>query len=641
MIMFVKHLRNTLLASIAVLVISINLLSLPAIYSDTYGSGDYGSCNFGNCATPPPTEVKTPTGLVVSINLTDNQKIPLTGYQIIMTPLNGQGASFAQAAIYINSTLVQTVTPAETGTATWQWIPAATGQEQISIIITDTNGATTTQNFTVDVTSQPIVTTQATTSSSPKAEPPKKGIAAVVQDISKATSAAVNKSIQFVKSLPAPIVHSFPYILFAVLAVDAVLLILQAERELQEYRRLQASLKKLQSLDEEKKTFTELVSHYLRTPLTILTSGVGILDSKKVLPKDVAKLSDITNQMQKKIEKIVNEAVTFNKSEYKDLNSELGSKVWKQKGLFIPILLICIIWFIFNYLVARAGKFSEGQVEQSVQALVFTLVIIFLYLVFRYLQLRRRDTIQMKHLFTDENVISEARDKLITDVAASIDLDIAQVDAIIEKMKLPPEVLKFIQAAQIQFHSLLTKFAVAKQLRGFQSDQPMVNVNLKDIINDAVESVQEQLTKKAVTISEPGDYEICVQEPELITYVLSSLLDNAIQFSQEKGFIEIAVNTINDESVITIIDHGIGISSSKLATLFHPFSRSDDVEEFSHEGMGFSLYLIKLIMTYLGGAIMLTSELNHGTTVTLHVPNQDLVSATQVIKPVFQEATVV
>ena len=54
--------------------------------------------------------------------------------------------------------------------------------------------------------------------------------------------------------------------------------------------------------------------------------------------------------------------------------------------------------------------------------------------------------------------------------------------------------------------------------------------------------------------------------------------------------------------------------------LFQPFSKIEGFENFDHEGMGFSLYLDKLIMEYLGGSINLQSEENQGTTVDLKLP---------------------
>jgi signal transduction histidine kinase len=66
-----------------------------------------------------------------------------------------------------------------------------------------------------------------------------------------------------------------------------------------------------------------------------------------------------------------------------------------------------------------------------------------------------------------------------------------------------------------------------------------------------------------------------------------------------------------------VADNGQGIPTDKLNSLFQPFSKAEGAEVFTHEGMGFSLYLNKLIMMYLGGTIGIESAEGKGTQVTL------------------------
>jgi signal transduction histidine kinase len=54
--------------------------------------------------------------------------------------------------------------------------------------------------------------------------------------------------------------------------------------------------------------------------------------------------------------------------------------------------------------------------------------------------------------------------------------------------------------------------------------------------------------------------------------------------------------------------------------LFKPFSRTDSAETFDTEGLGFSLYLDKVITNYLKGNIAVESDQGTGTRVTVSVP---------------------
>lgn len=71
---------------------------------------------------------------------------------------------------------------------------------------------------------------------------------------------------------------------------------------------------------------------------------------------------------------------------------------------------------------------------------------------------------------------------------------------------------------------------------------------------------------------------------------------------------------------VEVSDNGIGISSEKLSQLFKPFSRTTSAVEFNYEGLGFSLFLDKIIMGYTGGGIDVQSIENQGTQLFITTP---------------------
>jgi signal transduction histidine kinase len=84
------------------------------------------------------------------------------------------------------------------------------------------------------------------------------------------------------------------------------------------------------------------------------------------------------------------------------------------------------------------------------------------------------------------------------------------------------------------------------------------------------------------------------------------------------------VNAENHKSGLNlnVTDHGEGIAPEKLSLLFKPLSRVEEAEDFTHQGMGLSLYVNRLIMHYLGGEISATSKVGQGTTMKLQIPTQ-------------------
>ena len=104
------------------------------------------------------------------------------------------------------------------------------------------------------------------------------------------------------------------------------------------------------------------------------------------------------------------------------------------------------------------------------------------------------------------------------------------------------------------------------------------------------------------------------QRRTLFDFVLGSLIDNAVKFSHDGGTITITSTPHESTLTVQVSDYGIGIPEEKMSQLFKPFSRSTSALEFNYEGLGFSLFLDKIIMDYVGGEISARSEDHKHTT---------------------------
>ena len=609
MLMVAKKFRGMFFA--LTLLLPLTLLHAAPAFASLYGSGTYNSCSYQqSCPQPPvPTVTTTPTGLQVAINLENGQKIPLNGYTIVITPINGEGSSFKQADIYIGGTITHTTTPDNTGTARWLWVPITTGSANVKVIITDANGATSSQEFVVTVTPQSQVSTQ-----TQKNVPTTPGNGGLLQHVGHDIQKAV-------KSLPKPVVHAFPYFLFVFLFVDVLLLLLQSGQELREYRAMQVLLARARAVDDAKKSFIELVSHYLRTPLTIILGSIDLLGRDEyIASSNVVDLKATAGRMKDKIESLIAQILT--EQEPVIASTISSTAAWRQPGMFLPIVLSALIWVSFDLLVSRVGNFTLSTVELFTQSAVFTVLAIALYVTFRYRQLKKRDARELQDVIDHEQIIVQSRDKLIADTTIALSGELQHLDELVTPLSGPVSVgLKTIKNGRHSLHELLAKFTIASRLSGTQSSQPYTAMLLRDLLTKAEGNLQDKIDEKGVAIQLVQDSKLSVQEPELLAFVLTTVLDNAIAYGCERSTIEVsAAATAPNSTSVTVSDHGSGIPKDKLSQLFQPFLKAEGAETFNHEGMGFSLYLDKLIMTYLEGTIAIDSRTGHGTTVTIDLP---------------------
>lgn len=101
---------------------------------------------------------------------------------------------------------------------------------------------------------------------------------------------------------------------------------------------------------------------------------------------------------------------------------------------------------------------------------------------------------------------------------------------------------------------------------------------------------------------------------------LSNLIINAIKYNPNKTKITITAQIIKNQFVITISDDGIGISKHMQERIFEAFVRVDSSRNSQSGGTGLGLAITKKIIEKHGGRVMLTSDVNEGSTFTVTLP---------------------
>ena len=585
------------------------LFSPQVLHAESYGEGTYGSCAYSQNCTPATaaeqTQVTSPSGLKVAINLVNGQVIPSDGYTIIVTPLNTQDKSIKQVDFYLDGVLVHTETPDKTGTVYWLWNPGQYPGTHIKIVVTGSDGSIITQEYDVTVgpKNQPAPAANTTKPTETNTAQPT-GAAAILKSIADGAR-------EIIHALPRQVVYSFPYFLLALLAINILLLLLQTKREVSEYRTLQRLLARARAVNEARKTFMQLASHYLRTPLTLVQGGIDLLQASNLVTSNIVDLSAVSKRLHDKIELLITqiEAALESPVEAQALSTGTiqAGHFWRRPSLFLPILLIGGMVLLFDYLMVYAGSFNITQINVAAQAIGFIILVLITYQIFRRTQLRRRDTHEMQHLVDEEMAANQARDNLITSTTTALNEEVKSLDDLLPKLG-GSAATNFLHEGQQRFHDILSKFTIAALLRSGRSNQPFVPVTLNEVVARATSGIQARATQRGIAIQVLNDATFAVQSPTLLTYVLVSVLDNAIAYSPDNGTIEVNANLTSNGPAITVTDHGAGISPEKLSVLFQPFFKAEGAEVVTHEGMGFSLYLDKLILTYLGGTISIESK---------------------------------
>jgi signal transduction histidine kinase len=105
--------------------------------------------------------------------------------------------------------------------------------------------------------------------------------------------------------------------------------------------------------------------------------------------------------------------------------------------------------------------------------------------------------------------------------------------------------------------------------------------------------------------------------------VLHNLLDNAIKFSCPESTILVGIHHRGEDVLITVKDHGRGISQEQSQRLFDMFERAQSSGTGGEKGSGLGLAIAKKIVLSHGGSIWVESEEGRGTTLCFTLPVAD------------------
>jgi len=112
-------------------------------------------------------------------------------------------------------------------------------------------------------------------------------------------------------------------------------------------------------------------------------------------------------------------------------------------------------------------------------------------------------------------------------------------------------------------------------------------------------------------------------DPKRLHQVLSSVIANAIQFTPDKGQVEIRAEADARGLVITVRDSGAGIPAEFLPHVFDRFRQADSRATRRHGGLGLGLAIARHVIEQHRGTITAASDgPGRGTTMTIVLPTR-------------------
>ena len=131
------------------------------------------------------------------------------------------------------------------------------------------------------------------------------------------------------------------------------------------------------------------------------------------------------------------------------------------------------------------------------------------------------------------------------------------------------------------------------------------SVDLRSVIESAIETVQHAADDKGVTITSQLDStaEPLAGDPDRLQQVVWNLLSNAVKFTAKGGRVNVALRRAAATSEIVVEDDGVGIHADFLPHVFDRFQQADASRTRRFGGLGLGLSIVRNLVELHGGSV--------------------------------------
>jgi signal transduction histidine kinase len=165
---------------------------------------------------------------------------------------------------------------------------------------------------------------------------------------------------------------------------------------------------------------------------------------------------------------------------------------------------------------------------------------------------------------------------------------------------------------------LVENLLTAARIESRQLPVQIARVRFEDLVRDVVEGLGADAER--VKMDVPPDLPVLHSDRELLSRVLSNLLDNALKYSPDQSVCEVGARGDSAAVVFWVEDHGIGIEKQDLPKIFERFYQVDSSSTRTFRGAGLGLSLVQELVQRLGGSINVESSPGEGSRFTVTLP---------------------
>lgn len=222
---------------------------------------------------------------------------------------------------------------------------------------------------------------------------------------------------------------------------------------------------------------------------------------------------------------------------------------------------------------------------------------------------------------TQKNFISNASHEFGTPITSII----GEADVALIKDRKPEEYKEVLQNVLQQAERLnqITKSLLFLAQTGYKGKNLVFErVRMDEIVWNVKEVIDKLNPQNKVFV----DIDLLPEDPkklkvngnkELLHLAIANIISNACKYSYNKP-VTVSIASSSEEVILVVKDAGVGIPAAEMPFIYDPFFRASNTHLF--EGYGIGLPLARNIIRLHHGQLLVSSEVNAGTTVRMTFP---------------------
>jgi signal transduction histidine kinase len=179
---------------------------------------------------------------------------------------------------------------------------------------------------------------------------------------------------------------------------------------------------------------------------------------------------------------------------------------------------------------------------------------------------------------------------------------------------------ELLSSSRDQERLLEALLTLASTERGLERREP---IDLTALAARVLAGLEAEIHRHGLRLHKALEPASASGDPALVERLIANLVDNAVQYNEPDGQVEVRTSTVDQRAVLEVSNTGPPISPYDVERLFEPFQRLSShraAVEDGHHGLGLSI--VRAIVDAHGGTITVRPQPRGGLAVTVSLPQQ-------------------